>query len=372
MGSADNPKNYLESVYTVLANSEGAKQANSTKGEKYYPATLNILYLLSMSGNMPNLNDMASAEKYTLSSIRLPQMPAGTLMPVNSGASLWGYENWGTFADKYGTTLMMPDSGSSGLFLLANGKYCVSAEMFIAPEPTYEAGKELIYPFAGIALSFDKKDGYYDLTDVAKIRLSYASQGVIRFAILDQQTILNGDEGGEAGYFLHPTDGLTIDIDVTEDNFGMDYEDYLLDKFVTPSWVGGGADRDAIMKAVRGFKFEPKMSKGGFGSISISSFELLDAQGKLITKLTNGDMSNINLKPATVSRHVYMSGSDIVYTNLAQNTRLDVFDMNGTRVASKKLELSGSVAIDKITPAKGNYVAIVRGKGYKRTFRIHR
>ena len=83
-------------------------------------------------------------------------------------------------------------------------------------------------------------------------------------------------------------------------------------------------------------------------------------------------MSNINLKPATVSRHVYMSGSDIVYTNLAQNTRLDVFDMNGTRVASKKLELSGSVAIDKITPAKGNYVAIVRGKGYKRTFRIHR
>ena len=372
MGSADNPKNYLESVYTVLANSEGAKQANSTKGEKYYPATLNILYLLSMSGNMPNLNDMASAEKYTLSSIRLPQMPAGTLMPVNSGASLWGYENWGTFADKYGTTLMMPDSGSSGLFLLANGKYCVSAEMFIAPEPTYEAGKELIYPFAGIALSFDKKDGYYDLTDVAKIRLSYASQGVIRFAILDQQTILNGDEGGEAGYFLHPTDGLTIDIDVTEDNFGMDYEDYLLDKFVTPSWVGGGADRDAIMKAVRGFKFEPKMSKGGFGSISISSFELLDAQGKLITKLTNGDMSNINLKPATVSRHVYMSGSDIVYTNLAQNTRLDVFDMNGTRVASKKLELSGSVAIDKITPAKGNYVATVRGKGYKRTFRIHR
>jgi hypothetical protein len=88
--------------------------------------------------------------------------------------------------------------------------------------------------------------------------------------------------------------------------------------------------------------------------------------------LTNGDLNNINLKPATVSRHVYTSGNEIVYTNLAKNTRLDVFDMNGTRVASKKLELSGSVAIDAITPAKGNYVAIVKGKGYKQTFRIHR
>ena len=373
MGSADNPKSYLESVYTVLANSEGAKQANSTKGEKYYPATLNILYMLSMSGNMPNLNDMASAEKYTLTSVRTPQMPAGTLMPVNSGAAVWGYENWGTFADKFGTTMMKPDSGSSGLFQQGNGQYYVAAEMSIAPEPTYEAGKDLIYPFAGIALSFDKQDGYYDLTEVATIRLSYASQGVIRFAILDQQTILNENEGGEPGYFLHPTDELTlVEIGVTDNDFGMSYEDYMLDKFVTPSWVGGGTDRNEVMKAVRGFKFEPKMSKGGFGSITIASLELLDAQGKLITKLTNGDLNNINLKPATVSRHVYTSGNEIVYTNLAKNTRLDVFDMNGTRVASKKLELSGSVAIDAITPAKGNYVAIVKGKGYKQTFRIHR
>lgn len=374
MGSADDPKNYLESVYTVLANSEGAKKAGAYKGEKYYPATLNILYMLSMSGNMPNLYDMTGLTKYTQTKTRMPAAPNATLMPVNSGAAVWGYENWGTYADKYGVTVMVPDSGSSGVYQMADGRYIVSAEMRIASEPTYEAGVDLIYPFAGVALSFDKQDGYYDLSDLAAIRLTYTSQGVIRLAILDQQTILDNNEGGEPGFFLHPAaEGTTVNIGVTENDFGSSYEDYLQDKFVTPSWVsGGGNDRDMVMKAVRGLKFEPKMSKGGFGAITIYALELLDAQGQVITRLTNGNFDAISPKRAVNAQNAQIQGKNIVFSNMPSNAKLEIFDMNGNKIASSGLQKSGSLAIDQLVHAKGNYIAQIKGEGFQKSLRIRR
>lgn len=370
MSSADNPKYYLESVYTVLSNTEGAKAPNSTKGEKYYPATLNILYLLAMSGNMPNFYDMSGLEKYTMTSVRQPQAPAGgVLQPVNSGAHVGGYENWGTFADKYGVTVMVPDSGSSGLYQTSDG-IIVSAQMRIAPEPTYEAGVDLVYPFAGIALSFDKQDGYYDLSNLAAIKLTYKSQGVIRLAILDKATLDDGNEGGESGFFLHPADEwTTTSIGMTDSDFGSSYEEYLDDKIVPPSWIVGGNARSTILQAVRGFKFEPKMSKGGFGHISISAMELLDAQGNVIADFTNGIK---NLKPAKTAQNASIQGKNLVYNNMGKNARLDLFDMNGNRISSMKLQKAGSVAIESLLPAKGQFVACIRSGSYKQVLRIHK
>jgi len=372
MASADNPGYYLETVYDALANTVGKKSPTSAKGEAYYPATLNILYLLTMSGNLPNFNNMDGLTKYTKTSVRMPTMPAGTLQPVNSGMSISGYTEWGAYADKFGVTKMYPDSGSSGMFLRDDGTAVAAIEFRIAPEPTYEEGVKLQYPFAGIAVSLDKDNGYHDLSNVAKIRLTYKSQGVIRFAILDKQTLDNGNEGGEPGVYLHPTDDfVTLDIDMTSKNFGTAYDAFVEDKFVVPSWVTDILNRDDAMKAVRGFKFEPKMQKSGYGNIYLSMFEMYDADGNLIKDYI--DPNAVSIPDVALSgRSFGVAGNSIRYAGLGEGARLTAFDLNGNRVASTVLNGSGEIALESLLHAKGAYILRLTDKSFTKTLRIHR
>ena len=372
MASADNPGYYLETVYDVLANTAGKKSPTSAKGEAYYPATLNILYMLTMSGNLPNFNSMDGLTKYTKTSVRMPSMPEGTLQAVNSGISISGYTEWGAYADKFGVTKMYPDSGSSGIFLNGDGTAVAAIEFRIAPEPTYEAGVELQYPFAGIAVSLDKDNGYHDLSNVTKIRLTYKSQGIIRFAILDKQTIDNGDEGGEPGVYLHPTDDyVTLDIDMTSKNFGTAYDAFVDGKFVVPSWVTNILNRDDAMKAVRGFKFEPKMQKSGYGNIYLRMFELYDADGNLVKDYLDPNAVSIP-EIALSGRDFGMAGNAIRYTGLNAGARLTVFDLNGNRIATMTLSGSGEIPLESIIHAKGAYIVRLTDKSFSKTLRIHK
>lgn len=370
MASADNPGYYLETIYDALANTVGKTSPTSAKGEAYYPATLNILYMLTMSGNLPNFNSMDGLTKYTKTSIRMPNMPAGTLQPVNSGMSISGYTEWGAYADKFGVTKMFPDSGSSGMFLHDDGTAVAAIEFRIAPEPTYEEGVKLQYPFAGIAVSLDKDNGYHDLSNVAKIRINYKSQGVIRFAILDKQTLDNGNEGGEPGVYLHPTDDFTtIDIDMTSKNFGSAYDAFVNDKFVVPSWVTDILSRDDAMKAVRGFKFEPKMQKSGFGSIYINMFEMYDASGNLIKDYIDPNAVSIK-EVAKQAIGMEVRGNVLRYAGLNQGARITAFDMNGNRIFVKNLAGSGEVQLASLFRAKGAYIIRLNDKSLEKTVRI--
>ena len=63
-------KDFMESVYKTLSNLKSCKTASgcgegSNSGEKYYPSTLNILYLLLITGNMPNFYDMTGFTQFT-------------------------------------------------------------------------------------------------------------------------------------------------------------------------------------------------------------------------------------------------------------------------------------------------------------------
>ena len=66
--SFDTPEavEYLGTVYKVLKEKVSCENAEacgqSVAGEKYYPATLNMLYLLLVTGNMPNLYNTAGYE----------------------------------------------------------------------------------------------------------------------------------------------------------------------------------------------------------------------------------------------------------------------------------------------------------------------
>ena len=85
----DDAKAYLGSTYNFLSKKTSCKKAQgcgegSNTGEKYYPSTLNMLYLLLMTGNMPNLYDLTGFEKFTPDPSKAPSISdiAGTQMAL--------------------------------------------------------------------------------------------------------------------------------------------------------------------------------------------------------------------------------------------------------------------------------------------------
>ena len=114
------------------------------------------------------------------------------------------------------------------------------------------------------------------------------------------------------------------------------------------------------------------MSKGGFGAITIYALELLDAQGQVITRLTNGNFDAISPKRAVNAKNAQIQGKNIVFSNMPGNAKLEIFDMNGNKIASADLQKSGSLAIDQLVHAKGNYIAQIKGEGIQKSLRIRR
>lgn len=368
MLSADAPKSYLENLYYTLSNTEGKASLTASKGENYFAATLNVLYMLLLTGNMPNFYNMDGYTAFTPdpSSRLTPASPAGLLLPEGSGATISGFWNWGSYADKFGVTKMYPDSGSTALYQQDDGSYVVAMEAFLAPEPTYVGGVELDYPFAGVACSFDEDEGYHDLSDLATVRITYKSQGVMRFALLDQETLTQDQEGGEPGYYLHPTeDWRTIDIDITAN---------ASDKFNSlgyPSWVNFESYRSDVVKAVRGFKFDVKMAKAGYASFALKEVYFMDATGNIITEFK--DVQGIQTPKTSVQKSLLSRvGNNVYYQNAAAGAKLRVFDMNGTLLATKNVQGSGTVALDKLAPASGLYVLRLSNGSNVQTLKIQK
>lgn len=268
--SADNPGNYVETIYETLINNPSKTAIDGKIGEGYFSATINMLTLLFVTGNMPNLYDISSHQSFTPGTPTMPTPPTGT-QNTESSTSFAGFNVWGAFSDKLGTgTLMYPDSGTSPLYIDDNG-VSLKASLRIAAEPIYgtQEASDGKYPFAGVMLGFDKNDSYYDLSDVDFIRIRVKTQGVMRLALLSKITLDVGEEGGEPGYWFHPSDDFkTIDIPLTGGSY--------FDSLMVPPWASeySGAE---YKQSVRGIKFEPKMTKGGYASIEVTELTFLNA-----------------------------------------------------------------------------------------------
>jgi hypothetical protein len=292
----DISKAYMETVYKALSNMESCESASgcgsSVKGEKYYPATLNLLYLLLMTGNMPNFYNMTGFEKFTpdqslASSVSMPDGIQQAKKDSTVGIS--GFWNWGAYHDKLDIgTKMAPDSGSSPLFLY-NGVITAEARMEIGPEPEWtqaaaDAGT-LKYPSAGIAMSFlsnDKKGVNFTELGVRYLEVEIKAQGPIRMAILNEKTV---EAGSEPGIYVKPSASYSkITYDLKPNGYGFvglnDYDN----EFNILSWVDKekAPSANEILTCVKGLKWEVKDAKGGFGSISIKSVKFLDANKQVI------------------------------------------------------------------------------------------
>lgn len=362
-GSATNPKNYLETVYDVLSNVVGKTTPTDSKGEKYYAATLNILYMLLLSGNMPNLYDLTGFDSFTPTQERIPSEPAGELQSKNSGHGISGLTNWGIYCDNIGSK-MFPAAENSGIYLLEDGTYAVQMNFRIVSEPTYEANVEQRYPYAGVALSFKQDESYLDLSSLDKIRLTYKSEGAIRMALLDKATLDNDEEGGEPGHMLHPTDSdTTIEISLSSANYGTN--------FTVPSWASGSSREDAL-KAIRGIKFEGKMSKGGYGSLVLKALEFYDASGNLITSVIDPDASDRILNSTAIAERIALNGNTLSYAGLSSKATIQMFDLNGNLLKQLSISGTGNVDLSSFGKSKGVYLVRISDRNFTKNMRVVR
>ena len=394
-----NAVTYLGTVYNVLKEMKSCETAQgcgegSVKGEKYFPATLNMIYLLLMTGNMPNFNDVSKFTKFTPDPSKAPSISSaeGEQMALkDSTVGISGFWNWGAYHDKLGIgTVMSPDSGTSPLYK-RNCEITADASMKIGPEPEWTAeaaaAGTLKYPSAGIAMSFlsnDKKG--VDLTkfNVKAVRVTMKASGPIRMATLSELTAEAGAEPGT--YVPNSDDYKTTEYDLTPMTCGFKGFDDPNAKYVGGllDWVNEdkapmGED---ILKTFKGLKWEVKDAKGGIGELSIKAVEFLDASGNVIdpVKITGitvpaaqcganpgssssdpGSSGSIGLLDiaAPSALKVFASGNQVQVLGASVGSAYTVFSLQGRVIASGMIH-SASQAI--AVPNKGTYLVRVGTK----------
>lgn len=375
---------YFGTVYKTLSELKSCASAQgcgeSVTGEKYYPATLNMLYLLLMTGNMPNLYSPEKFTKFTPDPTKAPSVEeiGGTQMAVrDSTVGVSGFWNWGAYHDKLGIgTKMVPDSGSSPLYKKADGSIFAEASMEIGPEPEWtqaaaDAGT-LKYPSAGIAMSFlsdDSKGVNFVTLGIKAVRVTMKASGPIRMAVLNEKT---AEAGAEPGVYVPiGSDYVATTYDLTPYDYGFKGFDND-DMGGVLSWINKNAAPlgEEILTAVKGLKWEVKDAKGGIGSISIKAIEFLDASGNVVepSKITGivvpDNPTGFNFVAAPSIAKISVAGMNIAIEGAKAGADIAVFNMQGKVIASGKASFgNASVSV----PSKGLYMVRVGNKMSKVT-----
>ena len=383
-------KTYLGTVYKVLKEKKSCASANgcgeSVTGEKYYPATLNMLYLLLVTGNMPNLYNTTGFEKFTPDPSKAPSIKEGDGVQQAFGDTTVGVSglwNWGAYHDKLGIgTKMVPDSGSSPLYKLDDGSVVARASMEIGPEPEWTpeaaAAGTLKYPSAGIAVSFKKDDCKatkscgvdFSALNIKYIRVTAKSTGPIRMAILntitdenEEKKLENAGAGSEPGIYVDNTDDYTAVLyDMTPYDYGfMGVSGG--EKIDILDWVSrtNAPEGFQILKNIKGLKWEVKDAKGGIGEITIKAVEFLDESKTAVDPVL---LTGLKVEPPSALYKVSMMPSFSVRANGQQleingakaGSVFAVYDMQGKAIAGGML-MSNNMTVR--VPMAGSYIVRV-------------
>ena len=200
--------------------------------EKYFSATLQLLYGLLLAGLFPDLTlanpshppvsssvvsssstaVSSSATSSTItSSTTVSSSVATSSTTVSSttassssaasptGDPVGGFTTWGTYVDDFGTSTVVPDPASSPV-VKENGVNVAKATMLKAPNVSP-------YPYVGLMLALDPEGLDVDLSAVTAIQLTYKSAGTVRMGLM--QVDVSGG-GAEYGIELAPTTSYVV------------------------------------------------------------------------------------------------------------------------------------------------------------------
>ena len=383
-------KTYLGTVYKVLKEKKSCSTAQgcgegSVAGEKYYPATLNMIYLLLVTGNMPNLYNTTGFTPFTPDPSKAPSIKEGDgehLAFGDTTVGVSGLWNWGAYHDKLGIgTKMVPDSGDSPLYRLDDGTVIARASMEIGPEPEWTAeaaaAGTLKYPSAGIAVSFKKDDCKKDKScgvdfsalGIKYIRVTAKSTGPIRMAILntitdenEEKKVENAGAGSEPGVYVDNTeDYKEVLYDMTPSDYGFKGAGAGLEIDIL-DWVSrnNAPEGVEIIKKIKGLKWEVKDAKGGLGEISIKAIEFLDASKTAIdpVKLTGVEIKPVSLYKVSMmpTFSVRANGMQVEINGAKAGSVFAVYNMQGKTIAGGML-MSSNMTVR--VPTTGSYIVRV-------------
>ena len=383
-------KTYLGTVYKVLKEKKSCSTAQgcgegSVAGEKYYPATLNMIYLLLVTGNMPNLYNTTGFTPFTPDPSKAPSIKEGDGEHMAFGDTTVGVSglwNWGAYHDKLGIgTKMVPDSGDSPLYRLDDGTVIARASMEIGPEPEWTAeaaaAGTLKYPSAGIAVSFKKDDCKKDKScgvdfsalGIKYIRVTAKSTGPIRMAILntitdenEEKKVENAGAGSEPGVYVdNSEDYKEVLYDMTPSDYGFKGAGAGLEIDIL-DWVSrnNAPEGVEIIKKIKGLKWEVKDAKGGLGEISIKAIEFLDASKTAIdpVKLTGVEIKPVSLYKVSMmpTFSVRANGMQVEINGAKAGSVFAVYNMQGKAIAGGML-MSSNMTVR--VPTTGSYIVRV-------------
>jgi hypothetical protein len=344
-----------------------------------------MIYLLLVTGNMPNLYNTTGFEKFTPDPSKAPSIKEGDGVQQAFGDTTVGVSglwNWGAYHDKLGIgTKMVPDSGASPLYRLDDGSIVARASMEIGPEPEWTAeaaaAGTLKYPSAGIAVSFKKDDCKKDKScgvdfsalGIKYIRVSAKSSGPIRMAILntitdenEEKKVENAGAGSEPGIYVdNSEDFKEVLYDMTPNDYGfMGVSGG--EKIDILDWVSknNAPEGVQILKKIKGLKWEVKDAKGGIGEITIKSIEFLKDDKTAVDpfKLTGVEIKPVSLyKVSMMSRFsVRANGMQLQIKGAQVGSSYAVYNMQG-KVVAGGITLSSNIAVN--VPTTGSYIVRV-------------
>lgn len=257
----------------------------------------------SSSGNRPGLSS-SSQQNGSSSSVGGGALPAINLPPATG--NFGGFDIWYTYVDAIGSQVM-PD-GSKPLFV-ENGATVAMTNFSIMPEPTYQAGVTLEYPYVGMALDFAENGAATNKTGTTGISLTYKSAGAVRMSIAQA-----GIPGGqEWGYDL-PASTTYRTLNLTWSQLSQ------------PDWVDNPTALD--LTQIKGIKWELKESAGGSGSIAINAFALTGAGGTTAIKAPVAADINWRINGEQLSWNMPRAGV----------AKVEVFNYMGQKVFSHRAE----------------------------------
>ena len=268
-----------------IKQTEGATGKISIKSIEFLDAnkkTIKTSLLTGVTTVRTNINDPLNNE-----------VANGKQQALNdSTVGISGLWNWIAVNDNLNIgTEMVPDFGTSPLFVKEDGSIFAEAAMKIGPEPewTPEAADTLKYPFAAIEMRFKKDECVQDSScgvDLSALGIKYIhirskTSGPIRMSVLNEKT---PESGAEPGVLIpNSSEYMSILYDLTPFEFGFKgFDDNNFGGI--PVWINYDKAPlgSEIIKHVTGLKWEISDSHGASGEISIKSIEFLDELGNVI------------------------------------------------------------------------------------------
>lgn len=364
----------------------------------YFNGSLRVIYMMMLSGNMPNLKALSEGGGGTTSGTTSGTTTSGTTSGTTTSGvliedfydsqinitgffpaehdSMRGY--WYTYADEYGTTISpVPNSQSAieNAFTTGNGSVKVNFNI------TDNLGTDE-YPYSGFGFDFYNYEGQevadlvkktVDLSGYTGLTVTYSSDIDVSIEMGEARTA----DGAEYACLLFSTGGETSTATCTWADF------------TRPGWAEelDQGSPSVPKSAVTGFKFSYKV-KGTTGYINLSEVRLdgsgvayaVDKDNNLIGGTTSGTTTSgaidaiDNTKVINDLSVLFMNNELTLTVNQSGPYEVNLYSMIGNKVATL---LNGnlsqgvhSISLANKNLPKGIYIAKVQQGVKILTFKI--